>query len=116
MIDAKKELVSKLNEILPTYYEYFANSETEKPCITYCETNNYDGEKSMEMGYSTVQMTIKIWGKTTDLSSIQAKAELVDDAMRELGYSRVQGNELIVDNYIEKVLLYEALGFEFYNN
>lgn len=114
MLSIKPEIVTKLGQILPTYYEYICNSTTPKPCITYAETNSIDTIISMTMGYSRVQMTIKIWIDNGDIKSLQGYAVQVDSAMRELGYYRVSANELVVGNQIEKILLYEATGIETY--
>jgi len=40
MLDLKTEVVTALKTILPTYYEYFCNSDTALPCITYTEYMN----------------------------------------------------------------------------
>lgn len=115
MLNVKPELVAKLKLILPTYYEYICNSSTPKPCITYAETSSADTIISRQLGYSRIQMTIKVWVDDGDIGTLQNYAEQVDSTMRELGYSRVSANELVVGNQIEKILLYEATGIEEYN-
>ncbi len=114
MLTDKKRVVAKLKTILPTYYELSCDSDTPKPCITYNENFNVDDIKSAEYGYSRLQMTIKIWLNGTDIGSATNYAISVDSAMRELGYTRISSNELFVGGQIEKVLIYEALGFETY--
>lgn len=114
MLSIKPEVVAKLKLILPTYYEYICNSSTPKPCITYAETNSSDTIISREMGYSRMQITVKVWIDNGDIGALQNYAEQVDSSMRELGYSRVSANELVVGNQIEKIMLYEATGIEEY--
>lgn len=116
MQDNKKSLVAKLSTILPTYYEYFCDTTTPMPCITYAETNNLDDVKAMDAGYYRLQMTVKIWCNALSVGTMESYAQQVDNAMRELGYSRINSNELVVGDQIEKILLYEALGIEKYNN
>ena len=114
MLNIKPEAVAKLNLILPTYYEFICNSQTPKPCITYAETNSADTIISRDMGYSSIQLTVKVWVDNGNISSLQNYAEQVDSTMRELGYKRLFANEIVVGNQIEKILLYEATGIEEY--
>ena len=114
MLDIKPEVVTALNLILPTYYEYICNSQTPKPCITYAQTNDTDLETSKERGYCRIQMTIKVWIDNGNVSDMEAYSKQVDSSMRSLGYKRVSANELVVGNQIEKILLYEAIGKEEY--
>lgn len=111
MLDISKSIVSALSDILPVYYELF-DGETETPCITYQEYNNYDTAYGDTFGYSHIQFMIKIWGES--ISNIQTKVVLVDAAMRELGFHRVSSGELVLDNEICKQLLYEAQAKETY--
>lgn len=115
MLNIKPEAVSALKLILPTYYEYICNSQTPKPCITYAESNSRDTIISREMGYSRIQLTVKVWIDNGDIGALEDYAEQVDSTMRKLGYSRVTANELVVGNQICKILLYEATGIETYN-
>jgi hypothetical protein len=62
MIDYHKQLVSVLNNILPTHYELTLTSNTKTPCISYQERNNYATESGDTLGYSRISYTIKIWG------------------------------------------------------
>lgn len=114
MLTDKIRVVDALNDILPTFYELSCDSSTPKPCITYLENFNVDDVISNEMGYSRLQVTIKIWLNGTDIGSATNYAISVDSAMRELGYTRISSNELFVGGQIEKVLIYEALGIETY--
>ena len=54
MIDYKPQIQESLGDILPTYYEFFCDSSTEKPCITYAEYENYIEVQSDTMDYSYI--------------------------------------------------------------
>ena len=41
MINYHTQLVSALNTVLPTHYELALTSDTQTPCISYQERNNY---------------------------------------------------------------------------
>lgn len=114
MLDVHKNIESALKDILPTYYELICDSKTTKPCITYNEYMNNIDIGSDVVGYSNVGFYIKIWANS--IATIQQKAPLIDNAMRQLGYRRASSNELSVDGQIEKIMAYEAIGFEKYNN
>lgn len=114
MLNIKTQIVTTLNTILPTMYEYICNSKTPKPCITYAETNSMDTLISKETGVSRMQFTIKVWIDNGDVSEMQNYAGQVDTKMRELGFTRVSANELVVGNQIEKILLYEIIMKENY--
>ena len=110
MLNENKNIVTALKNILPTYYEYFVDSTTSMPCITYREYRNEAQEQSDRIGYSTVGYWIKVWA--TDVDTRQTKAQAIDDALREIGYKRTSSNDLIVDKQICKILIYQGKGFE----
>lgn len=110
MLTTKKTIVAALSKILPCYYELFCDSKTEMPCITYIENNNYAEQTGDTLGYSSIEYTIKVWA--TEITNIEQYAAAVDAAMRELGFTRISANELVVENQIEKILTYSALGLE----
>lgn len=112
MVDFGKTIQATLEEILPCYYELFADGETPKPCITYQEYNNSDTRYGETLGYSAVQFMVKIWAN--DLDPMYDNALLVDKAMRRLGFHRVSATELTAGNQICKAMLYEGLGLENY--
>ena len=112
MIDATKEVIDKLEAILPTYYELFADGSTPKPCITVQEYSNNDTDYGETLGYSAIQYMVKVWADSKADSVTYAL--LIDPAMRELGFHRVSATELMADHQICKLLLYEALGKEDY--
>ena len=60
MLDVKPQLVSALNEILPTYYELIVDSSIKLPCITYLEMGNSDDLTGDTLGYSNITMNVKI--------------------------------------------------------
>lgn len=42
------------------------------------------------------------------------KAGLVDNKMKSLGFRRISSQELVVDNMVEKIIIYEGIGYEDY--
>lgn len=110
MLTNKKEIVSALSNILPCHYELFCDTTTKLPCITYIEYENYDDKTGDTLGYSYIGYTIKIW--SDDVGEIDGYAYEVDKCMRELGYTRISCYELTVNNQIEKIINYQALGLE----
>ena len=110
MLNEHKTIAAALSEILPTYYELFTDSSTPMPCITYREMRNLVDIQSDRVGYSIVGYYIKVWAE--DVATIQDTSQSIDDAMRPLGYTRTNSNELVVGRQIEKILTYEAIGFE----
>ena len=63
MIDYHKELVSALNNVLPTHYELALTKDTTIPCISYQERNNYVDVN----GDRIPNRTIKVNGKLFDV-------------------------------------------------
>lgn len=114
MIDYHNELVSALNNVLPTHYELALTKDTKVPCISYQERNNYVVSNGDTLGYSRVAFTIKVWGKFTDMAAIQKAVAAIDDVLRPLGFTRTSANELAQGSLIQKILSYEALGLEEY--
>jgi len=110
MIDVKPQLVSVLNEILPTYYELIVDSSVKLPCITYLEIGNSDNLVGDTLGYSDITMNIKIWSNT--VSDIATYMPQVDKALRDIGYKRISSNELVMGTQICKILTYQGLGLE----
>lgn len=115
MIDFSKELVSALNNILPTHHELALTSKTTVPCISYQERDNADAETGNTLGYSRISYTVKVWGN--EIKQIKQYAKQIDDVLRALGFKRVSSGELY-DNQstmIQQIMTYEARGFEKYN-
>lgn len=112
MIDFHAQLVSALEQVLPTYYELTLTSGIETPCISYMEINNYVSTKGDNIEYSHVQYQVKVWG--TDIGELQHYAQEIDKVLRPLGFKRIQSNELYDRNsaMIQKILIYNGLGFE----
>jgi hypothetical protein len=110
MLTSKKQVVAALSKILPCYYELFCDSKTQMPCITYIENNNYSEQTGDTLGYSSIEYTIKVWA--TEITDIELYSAQADKAMREMGFKRISANELTVENQIERVLTYSALGLE----
>ena len=115
MIDYHANLVSALNQILPTHYEMVLHSGLETPCISYMELSNVSTEEGDTLGYSRLQYQVKVWG--TQIADLQKYALLIDVALRQLGFKRVGCNEMYDKNsaMIQKIMTYEALALEDFN-
>lgn len=116
MINFHEEVVSALNNILPTHYEMALTQDTKTPCISYMETNNYSITEiiNVSFGYSRITYQVKIWAN--DIATIQRYVPDVDAEMRALGFKRISSGELYDNNstMIQKILTYEALAREQY--
>lgn len=112
MINYHTELVSALEQVLPTHYEMTLTSKTATPCISYMEVNNYVSRNGDTLGYSYITYQVKVWGN--NIADLQAYALMVDSVLRPLGFKRVAANELYDPNstMIQKILTYEALALE----
>lgn len=111
MLDFKKEIVQALEPILPVYYEYFADSSTPKPCITYREAmNNEDKVRGTKIKWSNIGYYIKVWGDS--ISEITEYCEEIDKALSPLDYTRTSSNELQVGQQICKVMRYDTYAEE----
>lgn len=117
MIDYHSEVASALENILPTYYEMALDSDSETPCYSYMELNNYevfDPSNSSTLGYSSLRYQVKVWGHS--IGVLNRYAIEADKALRALGFKRVSSGELYDNNstMIQKILTYEALALEEY--
>ena len=112
MINYHTTLVSKLNKILPTHYEMVLHSGLTVPCLSYMELNNSVEANGDTIGYSRITYQIKVWAN--NIADLQRYALEVDNAMRELGFSRRASVELYDNNssMMQKVMTYEALALE----
>lgn len=114
MIDFHPQFINALNEIgIPVYYELFLHGGLETPCISYMETNNYSSEQGETLGYSHITYQVKVWSK--NIKQIQRYALEIDDVLRQLGFKRISSGELTDGTMIQKIMSYEALGFEQYD-
>lgn len=95
---------------LTVYYELFADASIPFPAITYMESGNNAAAEGDTLAYSNVTFTVKIWAD--QISQACSYAEMVDQAMREMGYRRESSNELTVGTQISKILTYVGLGLE----
>lgn len=114
MVNYHETLVSALDNVLPTHYEMALTSDTETPCISYMEMNNYVSEYGDTIGYSRITYQIKVWAN--DIATIQQYALEIDKALRPIGFKRISSGELY-DNQstmIQKIMTYEALAIENY--
>lgn len=114
MVDYHKELVSALETVLPTHYEMALTADTETPCISFQERNNYVSTSGNTLGYSRIIYTVKVWANK--MADIQKYSLMIDDVLRPIGFKRTSANELYDNNstMIQKVLTYEALAYETY--
>lgn len=112
MINYHSNLVSALNNILPTHYEMALTQDTKTPCISYMEINNYVAEYGSNLTYSRITYQIKVWSNS--IAEIQDYSSQIDNTLRSLGFKRISSGELY-DNQstmIQKILTYEALALE----
>jgi hypothetical protein len=114
MIDYAKELVSALETILPTQHELALTSQTETPCISWQERNNYVSLSGSTRGYSVLSFTVKVWGH--DLEELSQYMLEIDAKLRPMGFKRTSAQELydINSTMIQKILTFEALALEEY--
>lgn len=114
MIDYHSTLVSVLKTILPTHYEMTLTSQTQTPCISYMELNNYTSEQGDTIGYSVLSYQIKVWGN--DLAELQKYALQIDSTLRPLGWTRTASRELYdpQSTMIQKIMTFQALALENY--
>lgn len=115
MVDYHRQLVSALEEVLPTHYEMTLHSGLKTPCISYMELNNYVDNFGETVGYSRITFQVKVWANS--IAKIQEYAPMVDDALRPLGFKRISSGELY-DNQssmIQKIMTFEALAHENFN-
>ena len=117
MIDYNKDLVSALQQVLPTYYEMALTSDTQTPCISYMEINNYSITEitGASLGYSRITYQVKVWGHK--IADLQKYAQDIDNVLRPLGLKRISSGELYDNNttMIQKILTYECLALEKFN-
>lgn len=109
MIDFDPSIVEALSVILPTYYENFIIEDITLPCITYVENNNSSYIEGDTLRYSRLNYTIKLW---MDNKSQQSYLAEIDEVMKRNGFVRNSANEIVNGRVIEKIMDYEAIGFE----
>ena len=109
MIDFDPSIVEALSVILPTYYENFIIEDITLPCITYVENNNSSYLEGDALRYSHINYTIKLW---MDNKNQQHYLADIDEAMKRMGFARNSANEIVSGRIIEKIMDYEAIGYE----
>lgn len=116
MIDFDKQIVAALSGIevsqgvyLPCYYENFITEDITLPCITYVENNNSSYLEGDALRYSHINYTVKLW---MDNKTQQSYLADIDDTMKRLGFVRNSTNEIVNGRVIEKIMDYEAIGWE----
>lgn len=115
MINYHIELAKALSSVLPTHYEMTLTSQTQTPCISYMEINNYVSTNGETLGYSIINYQIKVWAK--QLEELQEYAQQIDKVLRPLGFERTSSNELYDNNSSmkQKIMTYKCLALEEYN-
>lgn len=109
MIDFDPSIVEALSVILPTYYENFITGEITIPCITYVENNNSSYLEGDTLRFSHLNYTIKLW---MDDKNQQHYLADIDEVMKRMGFVRNSANEIVSGRVIEKIMDYEAIGWE----
>lgn len=113
MIDYRPTLVQELETLgYPVYYELFLDSDTPTPCITYQLSNDETVTEADNMvRYSRQTYLLKVWAGD-DLATLAAITSLLDTKMFELGFKRINYNELWFDTDVVGILRYQGLGKE----
>lgn len=113
MIDVSTIIVAELNKIgLKVHNEYFVDSKTEIPCITYRLQDNSTYVDGNTIGYSRQVYHVKVWG-----NSLQVLADYgvqIDTIMRNLGFTRTALIDLWLDGIGQRDMRFEALSLENY--
>lgn len=109
MIDFDPNIVEALSVILPTYYENFITQDITLPCITYAPSNNSSYLEGDTLRYSYLNYSIKLW---MDDKAQQPYLAEIDETMKRLGFVRNGATELVNGKVIEKIMDYEAIGWE----
>lgn len=109
MIDFDPSIVEALSVILPTYYENFIIEDITLPCITYVENNNSSYLEGDTLRYSHLNYTIKLW---MDNKNQQHYLADIDEVMKRMGFVRNSTLEIVSGRIIEKIMDYEAIGYE----
>lgn len=111
MIDGNKIIAQALTATnIPTFYEYFVDSTTPIPCVTYYENNNSAYLTGDTLKYSDLSTYIKVYGKT--MQSIVDNSAIVDDALATLGYKRISSQIKFIDGIGYNLMKYDAVGYE----
>jgi hypothetical protein len=113
MIDYKPNLVDELKTLgLPVHYELFMTKEEELPCIAYFEQSNISDKEGDTLRYSDITFTIRVYAKT--VKEIAQYSIEVDDLMRDLGFVRINTNQIWLDNIGQFIMTYRGKGQEIY--
>lgn len=114
MIDYHSTLVAALSPILPVYHEMTLTKDIKTPCISYMELSNVIEGQCKLLDYSRITYQVKVWGH--DIGELQRYAQIIDSALRPLGWKRISCNEMYDRNstMIQKILSYEGLVEEKY--
>lgn len=113
MININTNIVEKLNELVPTYYELYLDGTQVIPCCTYQIITNSESEKGNLNGYSTITVRIKIW--STEVEQLCDLSSRIDDKIAELGhFTRLSVGELSDGDLLCRIFDYSILLPEVY--
>lgn len=111
MIDVKQYVVEQLSTTnIPVYYELFVNNSTPIPCITYFEASNSDAALGDTLQFGNSVINIKVWGK--DVETLEANASLVDDVMKNIGFTRTTSYHSWLNELGHYFMRYEAITYK----
>lgn len=111
MIDGNLVISTTLNATgLPVFYEYFIDSNTPIPCVTYRENNNNDYLTGDTLSYSNLSVYIKVYGY--DIGTITNDSAIVDSALKAAGFRRTTSAISFVNGIGQNLMRYDAVGYE----
>lgn len=106
-------MVTNLNTVLPTYYEFF-KQKAALPCISYLETSNIAVADGTHDGGSVrvgrVEFTVKLYTETVaDQATYEAQ---IDTTMLGLGFTRTFSTEMVDGTQLIKVMKFTGTSIE----
>lgn len=77
---------------LPVYFEHFLTKDTAVPCVSWRLDDDYSRVKGDNLAFNWIYVSVKVWGK--DKAVFATYSPLVDELMKQLGFTRVGTTEL----------------------
>ena len=115
MININTNIVEKLNELVPTYYELYLDGNQVIPCCSYQIITNSESQKGNLNGYSNITVRIKLWA--TRIDTLCDLSSRLDDKMAELGpFTRLSVGEMTDGDLLCWIFDYSILLPESYNS
>lgn len=110
MLDVRRNIVTKLKEVLPnTRYELNIESPT-LPLITYSVIDDSVNAYGDTIGYSDIIFQVKVWD--TSVSDIAQYTTEIDTKLKSLGLTRTYYTDLLSGDVIIGVMQYSGLIYE----